>query len=812
MKSDKFYDMVKMVLPDDMNPGEFEKYAPDELWDDDPTKACLYALKNCPRINWDAYLERYGDIKNAGFEAYEHFIKFGVFERRKLISWHPLKEWSDRKQPLVSVLIASYNNAAYLSRTIESAISQTLEDIEIIVVDDASTDNSMDIIAKYAARDSRIKMIRSAENCGTYMTRKRGVLAATGIYIIFLDSDDYLDPNACLTAYNAIIKGFDIVQFGVNIVNNCRADASAIESSLKYLNNGSAREYSGRELVQGMYSTRELPWNLWVRIYLRELCVKAYNEIGDGCYLSTEDMLANMAISRVARSHYVIKDKLYFWNFGSGISTNGLPATKYKYMINLLQTTMRAISYAHQHEMNVNFNLLYEICCNWAINMWLKVVPDGDLDSCLRKVISIVGLDRFLHTLISQHGKNIVGVANKLKSTTLLKERQIKNIGVYCPSFRIGGIEVVTRNLIRELVQEGYKVTILKVMDAKTELPMPEGVDTMYIRNPSGDSKQHMEHCLSIYNALRENEIDLLIYTDTYHPSIIWDILVSRLLSIPVILNHHGNYVMSFMGRFGVSYRDRDAVFACADAVTCLSTEDELYFRSLGINAWRLPNPVHQWPYMYIGEPPQSVAILGRLEEPNKQIGESLRVIKEVVRAAPWVKAIFIGDFDSEKARQNFWTLAKKLGIYHNITVTGWTENPNHYLKQCGLLLTTSYWESFAMNMAEAQALGLPCVSYDLPIEQIKDNESILVVKQGDYERAAEEICSLLSDDKRWSRLSKIAHKMAARYDSLIYRKNLCELVQYFQYYSRIDNEAKNSYENIIRYATFYLSNKLPIK
>lgn len=97
---------------------------------------------------------------------------------------------------LVSLIIPNYNNAQYLSQALESAVQQTLTDIEIIVIDDCSTDDSIKIISEYAARDPRIKIIEMPKNGGVGAARNAGIDAATGEFIMFLDSDDCLYATA----------------------------------------------------------------------------------------------------------------------------------------------------------------------------------------------------------------------------------------------------------------------------------------------------------------------------------------------------------------------------------------------------------------------------------------------------------------------------------------------------------------------------------------------------------------------------------------------------------------------------------------
>lgn len=102
---------------------------------------------------------------------------------------------SMNKQPLISVLIANYNNAKYISGAIKSIYSQTYQNWEIIIVDDASTDNSQQIYDMYVD-DKRIKVYKNEKNHGVAFTRKRLIDVANSEYMCFLDPDDELTPNA----------------------------------------------------------------------------------------------------------------------------------------------------------------------------------------------------------------------------------------------------------------------------------------------------------------------------------------------------------------------------------------------------------------------------------------------------------------------------------------------------------------------------------------------------------------------------------------------------------------------------------------
>lgn len=96
---------------------------------------------------------------------------------------------------LVSVITPLYNSSAFIAETIESVKNQTYADWEMIIVNDQSTDNSLDIASTYAQYDTRIKIIQLPENSGPAVARNKGINAARGRYIAFLDSDDRWLPE-----------------------------------------------------------------------------------------------------------------------------------------------------------------------------------------------------------------------------------------------------------------------------------------------------------------------------------------------------------------------------------------------------------------------------------------------------------------------------------------------------------------------------------------------------------------------------------------------------------------------------------------
>ena len=119
--------------------------------------------------------------------------------------------------PKVSVILPIYNVEKYLRKCLDSVINQTLKDIEIICVNDRSTDECENIILEYAKKDGRIKIINNEKNCGIGFSRNIGISESSGEYISFIDSDDYIEKDYIEILYNTAIKNEADIVFTNNI-------------------------------------------------------------------------------------------------------------------------------------------------------------------------------------------------------------------------------------------------------------------------------------------------------------------------------------------------------------------------------------------------------------------------------------------------------------------------------------------------------------------------------------------------------------------------------------------------------------------
>lgn len=110
---------------------------------------------------------------------------------------------------LITVIVPVFNGAPYLSRCIDSILNQTYDNLQILIVDDGSKDNSLDIARKYEAEDRRVRVFHQ-ENQGVSAARNKGIQNADGSYVVFIDGDDYIASNMIEVLYSDIAENPEV--------------------------------------------------------------------------------------------------------------------------------------------------------------------------------------------------------------------------------------------------------------------------------------------------------------------------------------------------------------------------------------------------------------------------------------------------------------------------------------------------------------------------------------------------------------------------------------------------------------------------
>lgn len=239
----------------------------------------------------------------------------------------------------ISIIVPVYNVEKYLSQCIESIINQNHKNIEIILVNDGSTDKSGDICDKYSLKDNRIKVIHK-KNEGVSIARNTGLKVATGEYIAFVDGDDLVDKDIYTRLINVINNSkYDLVMCrfyrsffnGENIIEDEPLEEGEYERNEVFEKLilpmiGNDFKNTGKTLIMGA---------IWRCLYKKEIIKK--NKIEFPIIKIAEDMLFHLNYLGYCNYVYVEKEPLYYYRY------NNNSATK-KYITDLWDTLSRQLT------------------------------------------------------------------------------------------------------------------------------------------------------------------------------------------------------------------------------------------------------------------------------------------------------------------------------------------------------------------------------------------------------------------------------------------------------------------------------------
>lgn len=294
----------------------------------------------------------------------------------------------------ISICVPCYNVERYIRQCLNSLICQTLEDIEIICVDDCSRDNTLNILEEYSEKHSNIKIVKHLQNRKLVQARKTAVAFANGEYLMFVDSDDYIAPYTCEKLYNIIKdRNVDIVEFDCKQVD---INGNEINANKSYCNLVPGYLYNEEIFVKlADNSVGQMVWN---KIYKKEIIQSIYLQSRIQNLYYKEDVFLTCIAYHCAKSYYGITDKLYYYRWHSGQSrVNVMSYDLFKDRCNCSQIGLdwMQIFYA-----TTNLNVLETKVIKSKINNWIKNSNFIDL----LKLKNISDFSEYLNIFIQKWG------------------------------------------------------------------------------------------------------------------------------------------------------------------------------------------------------------------------------------------------------------------------------------------------------------------------------------------------------------------------------------------------------------------------
>ena len=224
------------------------------------------------------------------------------------------KKYKLNENPKISIISSVFNNEKYIVRFLRSIQNQFFDDIEIILIDDYSKDNTVKIIKECQKKDERIVLIKQKIKRGTLMSRNIGVLKSKGIYIIIPDSDDILTNNILKLSYNIATKNqYELIRFNFYFKNKININSHIFNRKKNPIYKPELRTF----LFYGYGKLKLHDFNICNKFIKRELFIKTLNNINK-FYLNKfmvyfEDGLINYALHLNANSLYLLNIIGYFY-------------------------------------------------------------------------------------------------------------------------------------------------------------------------------------------------------------------------------------------------------------------------------------------------------------------------------------------------------------------------------------------------------------------------------------------------------------------------------------------------------------------
>lgn len=268
--------------------------------------------------------------------------------------------------PKVSIILPVYNVEKYISHCLDSIISQSYSDFEVIAVNDASPDRSIDIVKDYAKHDSRIKII-DKEHSGLGLTRNKGIKHAEGEYLLFVDSDDYLSLNALeVLVKKSQENDSDIIFFNYVTENNynhtstvCPLPYDSDTKDNKLISELYA-DIIGK-LPESKFNSTSMLGSAWRRFIKKELLINNNIEFSSEQKILLEDSLVSLKLHNASENTLLIPDILYHYRYNPVSLTTCFRPKKFEMLKEYYNTVINLLNE------NQTFDLYKQRLQRWFI-------------------------------------------------------------------------------------------------------------------------------------------------------------------------------------------------------------------------------------------------------------------------------------------------------------------------------------------------------------------------------------------------------------------------------------------------------------
>lgn len=654
----------------------------------------------------------------------------------------------------VSVIIPVYNGADKLTRCLDSLRGQTLRDIEMIFVDDASSDGTAELLAQAAREDARIRVITHTENLTASVSRNEGIRAAQGEYITFVDGDDALLPQALekLVA-NMERDPVDVLQFGTQVVNTARVAQSRIDSNQRMLE-PYRRRLKDRQVFLTCFRDKKYSFNIWGKLYAAPLCKRAVEHLTDRPMAKAQDVYLYWALAWFARSYRSVKKRYYQYYFGDGLSgRQSIGLTQYRRVCACSKVAEELRRFMEIQDPEGTYKAVLKDRCDaliaYCVNVLMEDVAQADRPECFRILAHAWSLETTLAELSQRYlydTRQIIQDTDFFRCLPEPKAGPVKTVGMYYYSIYNGGVQRIMADLSWILTRQGYRVVLFTDRPAQAEdYRLPEGVERIVI--PDGN-ESYEERARAWTRELAAHPVDVMVYHAWLNRLLLWDMLLIRRAGVRCVIHTQSIAFVPMMNMMNMAV-SMPYVYRMADGIIALSRTDQHYWSKFNPHVFLVNNPMDPALLKQGVSSLEHKRILwvGRLSE-EKQPLEAVRIMARVHAQHPEAKLSILGSSTDGVMEDKLKKLIASQGLKDVVELPGFSREVGPYYLTSDVFLMTSAYEGYSLTLQESKCLGVPCVAYDMPyLELFRLPQGGLVsVPQRDAHGAAQAICRLLED------------------------------------------------------------------
>lgn len=242
-----------------------------------------------------------------------------------------------RQNAKISIIVPIYKVEKELDTCVQSLLGQTYRDLEILLVDDGSPDACPEMCDDYAARDDRVRVIHQ-KNAGLSAARNSGLRAATGEYVMYVDSDDYIELNACEHLLAAVWEDTDLVVGVIRVINGGKTLRLLRRSRLK-----SGVQYSAKEFIIGSIQGNEFYTQVMTALYSRRFLLDHDLFFKTGIYYEDHEIEPRLYLS----ARYVVYVDEPFYNYvirPGSIMTSAVTPEKVKMSLDIWSSWLEQLA------------------------------------------------------------------------------------------------------------------------------------------------------------------------------------------------------------------------------------------------------------------------------------------------------------------------------------------------------------------------------------------------------------------------------------------------------------------------------------